>query len=131
MITNQYAGGEKNRADKQRGEDLETAVAVRVILIRRPGRDDETDQDDARGQDVTGGFEAVRYQSRGVGLEADDDFEGCQGRADDNAGDGNVPAGAGEAVHPSTIAGSRLVWYHFKRYAREGCSEGAKAHQDE
>src|SRR5258708_29103175 len=98
MITNQYAGGEKNRADKQRGEDLETAVAVRVILIRRPRRDDETDQDNTRGKNVAGGLKAVRYQGRGIGFEADDDFEGCQGRADDNAGDGNVPAGAGEAV---------------------------------
>lgn len=59
MPRKQGAGGDEEGANGLAGEDLEAAVAVGVILVRRLGGHAKTEPEDERGDDVASGLYAV------------------------------------------------------------------------
>ncbi len=71
------------RALDARGQELDLAVPVRVIPIRRPRRDQHAEDQQRRGGDVDGGFERIRQHRDRAGELPRDDLSHEDGGPDD------------------------------------------------
>ncbi len=94
------AGSDEEGPDGLTGEDLETAVAIGVVLVGRFGGDAEAEPEDEACYDVAGALDTVGDDGYGTGDDAGCDFDECQEETDGDADFGDAQRGLSGMSHP-------------------------------
>ena len=91
MPGNGASGARKNEPEQEADQDLDSAVSVWVIVIRRTRREYQPNQYQARRKNIRCRFETVRTDSRRVCEPSDGNLQNRQQSADDHPENRELP----------------------------------------